>query len=208
MQLYTNFLRVAMNAEVDLDDGMQWTLHGSGYALNRAADVYANAATSELATGGGYTSGGIPAGVVSRTHTVANSWATQRANGGTYALGDVVRPAAANGFLYRAVAVSGVAGGAVPTYPTTIGLTVVDGGVTWVCYGIAITVLTAANPASWPAFSATGIRYLVLADRSTGGASTSPLVSVTDFGTDQAGTGQSWTVTPHATLGIAHFIHQ
>jgi hypothetical protein len=208
MQLYANFLRLAVNAEVDLDDGMIYTLHGSGYALNRATDAYASAATNELATGGGYTAGGTSAGVVSRTTTVANSWATQRANAGTYAVGDVVRPAAANGFLYRAAAVSGVTGGAPPAFPTAIGLTVVDGGVTWVCYGIAITVLTSANPPSWPGFSATGIRYLVLADRSSGVAATSPLVSVTDFGSDQSGTGQAWTVTPHPTLGLAHFIHQ
>jgi hypothetical protein len=207
MQVYTNFLRIAMNAEVDLDDGMTWTLHGSGYTLNRTTDDYANDATSELGTGSGYTAGGISAGVVSRTHTAANSWAVQRAASTAYVLGDVVRPAAANGFLYRATS-SGTTGAGLPTYPTVIGQTVVDGGVTWTCYGIAITVLTAANQASWPAFSATGIRYLVLADRSTGVASTSPLVAVTDFGTDQSGTGQSWTVTPHAALGYFHFIHQ
>jgi hypothetical protein len=195
-----------MNAEVDLDDGMQFTLHGSGYALNRVTDDYANDATSELATGGGYTSGGIPAGVVTRTTTAANSWATQRAATQAYTVGDVVRPAAANGFLYRATT-SGTTAAGLPTYPTTLGQTVVDGGVTWECYGIAITVFTAANPATWPTFTATGIRYMVLADRSTGVASTSPLVAVTDFGTDQAGTGQSWTVSPHPTLGLFHFIH-
>lgn len=207
MQIYTNFLRIAMNAEVDFDDGMTWTLHGSGYTLNRTTDDYANDATSELATGGGYTAGGISAGVVSRTHTVANSWGVQRAASTAYVAGDVVRPAAANGFLYRATT-SGTTGVGLPTYPTIIGQTVVDGGVTWTCYGIAITVMTAAVQASWPAFSATGIRYLVLADRSTGVAATSPLAAVTDFGSDQAGTGQSWSVTPHAALGYFHFIHQ
>lgn len=207
MQPYTNFLRVAMNAEVDLDDGMQWTLHGSGYALNRAADVYASSATSELATANGYTAGGIAAGVVARTHTVANSWTVQRAASTAYALGDVVRPAAANGFLYRATTAGSTAAG-LPAYPTVIGQTVVDGGVTWTCYGIAITVMLAANQPSWAAFSATGIRYVVLADRTTGVAATSPLVAVIDFGTDQAGTGQSWAVTPHAALGNFHFIHQ
>jgi hypothetical protein len=203
---YVSFPRLAMNAEVDLDDGMFYTLHGSGYALNRTTDDYANDATSELATGGGYTSGGLAAGVITRTTTAANSWATQRAASSPYVVGDVVRPAAANGFLYRATTSGSTAAG-LPTYPTTLGQTVVDGGVTWECYGIAITVFTAANPATWPAFSATGIRYMVLADRSTGVASTSPLVAVTDFGTDQSGTGQSWTVSPHPTLGLFHFIH-
>jgi len=204
---YVSFPRLAMNAEVDFDDGMTWTLHGSGYTLNRVTDDYANDATSELATANGYTSGGISAGVVSRTTTAANSWAVQRANSFAYVVGDVVRPATPNGFLYRATN-SGTSGGSIPSFPTTLGQTVVDGGVTWECYGIAITVFTAASAPSWPAFSATGIRYLVLADRSTGVASTSPLVAVTDFGSDQSGTGQTWTVTPHAALGFFHFIHQ
>lgn len=207
MQVYTNFLRIAMNAEVDLDDGMTFTLHTSTYAMSRTVDDYANDATNELATANGYTSGGIPAGVVSRTHTVANSWAVQRAASTAYVVGDVVRPAAANTFLYRATN-SGTTAAGLPTYPVILGQTVVDGGVTWECYGIAITVFTSANAATWSAFSATGIRYMVLADRTSGVASTSPLVAVTDFVTDQAGTGQNWTVTPHAALGWFHFIHQ
>lgn len=206
MQLYTNFTRLAMNAEVDLDDGMQWTLHTSAYTLSRTADDYANDATSELGTALGYTAGGIAAGVVSRTHTVANSWATQRAASTAYVAGDVVRPAAANGFLYRATTGGSTAAG-LPTYPTVIGQTVVDGAVTWTCYGIAITVFVAANNASWgPGFTPT-FRYLVLADRTTGVASTSPLVAVLDFVTDQTGTG-TFTVTPHATLGHFHYVHQ
>lgn len=208
MQLYTQFIRQALNAEVDFDDGMTFTLHTSTYALSRTADDYANDATNELATANGYTAGGIAAGVVSRTHTVANSWSVQRAASASYVVGDVVRPAAANGFLYRATN-SGATAAGLPTYPTILGQTVVDGAVTWECYGIAITVFTSANPPSWSApFSAGGIRYLVLADRSTGVAATSPLVAVTDFGSDQAGSGQSWSVTPHAALGLAHIVHQ
>jgi hypothetical protein len=208
MQVYTNFLRIAMNAEVDFDDGMTWTLHTSAYALNRTTDDYANDATNELGTANGYTAGGISAGVLSRTHTVANSWSVQRANSTAYVLGDVVRPATGNGFLYRATT-SGTTGGSIPTYPTVIGQTVVDGGVTWTCYGIAITVMLAATQPTWTLTSGvTTIRYLVLADRTTGVASTSPLVAVTDFVTDQSGTGQSWSVTPHPALGNFHFIHQ
>jgi hypothetical protein len=207
MQPYVSFPRVAMNAEVDFDDGMTWTLHASGYALNRVTDDYANDATNELATAGGYTAGGISAGVVSRTTTAANSWAVQRAASSPYVVGDVVRPAAANGFLYRATN-SGTTAAGLPAYPTTLGQTVVDGGVTWECYGIAITVFTAANAPSWTLTSGvTTIRYLVLADRSTGVASTSPLVAVSDFVTDQSGTGNTWTVTPHPALGFFHFIH-
>lgn len=208
MQLYTNFLRIALNAEVDLDDGMFFTLHGSGYTLNRAVDDYANDATSELGTSGGYTAGGQAAGVVSRTHTVANSWATTRAASTSYTVGDVVRPVSANGFLYRATN-SGATGASLPTYPTVLGQTVTDGAVIWECYGIAITVLTAANAPTWASpFTATGIRYVVLSDKTTGVASTSPLVAVADLVADQAGTGGAWGITPHPTLGLAHIIHQ
>jgi hypothetical protein len=208
MQLYTNFIRTCLNAEVDLDDGMTFTLHTSSYALSRTADVYASSATNELTTGGGYTAGGISAGVVSRTHTVANSWGVSRAASTAYTVGDVVRPASANGFLYRATN-SGTTGAGLPTYPTVLGQTVVDGGVTWECYGIAITVLTSANAPTWASpFTATGIRYLVLADRTTGVAATSPLVAVSDLVSDQAGTGGAWGITPHPSLGLAHIIHQ
>jgi hypothetical protein len=207
MQIYASLPRLMANAETDFDDGMTFTLHASGYALNRMTDDYANDATSELATAGGYTAGGIAAGVVSRTTTVANSWATQRANSTAYALGDVVRPATGNGFLYRATT-AGTTAGSIPTYPTVLGQTVVDGGVTWTCYGLAITVFTSANPATWTLTTGvTTIRYLVLADRTTGVASTSPLVAVTDFGTDQSGTGSTWTVTPHPQLGLFHIVH-
>lgn len=207
MQIYANLPRLMANAETDFDDGMTWTLHESGYALNRMTDDYANDATNELATAGGYTAGGISAGVVSRTLTVANSWSVQRANSFAYALGDVVRPAAANGFLYRATT-AGTTAGTVPTYPTVIGQTVVDGGVTWTCYGLAVTFFTAANAPSWTlTVGVTTIRYLVLADRTTGAAATSPLVAVTDFGTNQSGTGSTWTVTPHPQLGFFHIVH-
>jgi hypothetical protein len=196
-----------VNAEVDLDDNMTWTLHTSSYALDRFADDYVNDLTNELATGGGYTSGGISAGVVNRTLTVANSWATQRANSTAYALGDVVRPAAANGFLYRATS-AGTTAASIPTYPTVLGQTVTDGGVVWECYGRAIVVFTATNQPSWATATFTGVRYLVLSDRTAGTAATQPLIAVTDFVTNQAGGGGTWAVTPHATLGNFHLVIQ
>lgn len=207
MEWYSQAMLGAINAEIDFDDGMTWTLHGSGYALNRFADDFVNDLTSELATGGGYTSGGISAGVVNRVHTVANSWATQRAASTTYAVGDVVRPAAANGFLYRATSAGATAAGT-PAYPTVLGQTVTDGAVTWECYGRAIIVFTATTQPSWPTFTATGIRYLVLSDRTAGAASAQRLVAVTDFVTDQAGGGGTWAVTPHPQLGNFHIIVQ
>jgi hypothetical protein len=203
---YANALVKAVNAEIDLDDNMTATLHTSSYALSRTADDYVNDLTNELGTAGGYTAGGIALGVVSRTLTVANSWAVQRAASTAYLVGDVVRPAVANGFLYRATN-SGTTGAGLPTYPTVLGQTVVDSGVTWECYGIAIIVFTSANPITWTLTAGvTGIRYVVMSDRTTGVTSTEPLIMVHDFVTDQAGGGGAFTLNPHASLGLAHII--
>lgn len=49
-----------------------------------------------------------------------------------YSLGAAVRPVARNNFVYEAT-VGGTSGGTQPTFPTTPGATVVDGGVTWTC---------------------------------------------------------------------------
>jgi len=46
--------------------------------------------------------------------------------------GDCVRPTVPNGFVYEAT-VGGVSDIVEPVWPTTVGLTVVDGGVTWTC---------------------------------------------------------------------------
>lgn len=52
-----------------------------------------------------------------------------------YVLNDEIRPVPSNGYVYEATTVTGNSGAAQPTWPTTIGGTVVDGGVTWTCVG-------------------------------------------------------------------------
>jgi hypothetical protein len=49
------------------------------------------------------------------------------------AAGDII-PATQNGYWYQSTA-GGVTGGTEPTWPTTIGATVADGSVTWICIG-------------------------------------------------------------------------
>lgn len=207
MEWYAPAFGRAFNAEIDLDDNMTVTLHTSGYALDRFAHDYVNDLTNELATAAGYTVGGVSVGVVTRTLTVANSWALQRPASTAVALGDVYRPAAANGFLYRVV-VAGTTGAGLPTYPTVIGQTVTDGTATWVCYGRAITVFQCTTAPSWGTATFTGVRYAVLSDRTSGGgASTQPLIAVTDFVTDQSGGGGTFQLNPHASLGNFHIAH-
>lgn len=59
---------------------------------------------------------------------IANAWGTVTA----YAAGEIVTPSATNGYRYRAV-VDGTSDVAEPAWPTTIGDTIIDGTVTWLC---------------------------------------------------------------------------
>ena len=76
-------------------------------------------------------------------YVVDTSWVVTKVNqtysawvGSTnYALGDKVVPTVANGFYYEVTTDGGSSGGSQPTWPTTIGNTVVDGGITWTCAG-------------------------------------------------------------------------
>jgi len=59
---------------------------------------------------------------------------TSRANSTLYAQDAYVVPASPNGFYYKATT-GGTSAGSPPTYPTVLGATVADGGVTWTCWG-------------------------------------------------------------------------
>lgn len=202
MQWYRNAQVKLLNKEADLDsDSLKVTLHTSTYALDRAAHAYVSDLTNELAASGGYSTGGVTVSGLSVTKTEANSWGTSRANSTAYVVDQVVRPATGNGFLYRCV-VAGTSGGSVPTFPTAVGNTVADGGVTWENVGAAIIVIDFTDP-SWASFSATGIRYAVLSDRTPGTAATQPLIGVIDFGTDKAGGGGTFTIVGDAQ-GFLH----
>lgn len=188
-----------MNKEVDWDtDDLRLTLHSASYVPDLGAHDYVADLTNELATGGGYTSGGLAVAGKSITTTLGSAWGVQRAASTAYIVDDVVRPAAANGHLYRAVT-SGTTGGSLPTYPTGLGETVVDGGVTWQNVGQAILVLSFTNP-QWTAFTAGPARYAVLSDRTPAGAGAQPLLAITDFGSDRTGGGGNFDITLHTAL--------
>lgn len=157
------------------------------------------------ATGGGntgYTAGGQALTSKTVTYTAANSWSTQRANSTAYNAGDVVRPASANGYVYQATT-AGTSGGSVPTYPTVIGQTVVDGGVTWTCVGRGVLVVDAADP-SWTTINpGTLTAAYVLFYKDTGTPSTSPVILYWDLGGSQsASNGGSFTPQLDAGEGL------
>ena len=169
-----------------LSDTIKVALCTSSYSYNLDTHEFFNDVTNEI-TGTGYTSGGATLGSKTITYTAANSWGVAAATSTAYALGDIVRPSTGNGHLYRCI-VAGTSGGSAPTWPTVSGNTVADGSVTWAEIGRGVTVIDAADP-SWS--TATLTARMAVVYKSTGTASTSPLIAYLDFGgtiTSTAGT--------------------
>lgn len=182
-----------------LSDTIMVTLHSASYTPDLDTHAYVSNLTNELATGGGYTLGGIALTGRALTYTAASSWGTAAATTTAYAVETVVRPAAANGYVYRCVT-AGTSGGSVPTWSTTIGATVTDGTVTWETVGRGVVQFTATSP-SWSTATFGPCRYLVISDRTPATSATQPLIGLVDFGTDQTGGGGVFQVT-WATQGI------
>lgn len=194
MQWYANAFVTAFNKEADFDsDTMVETLHTATYTPDLAAHKYVSDLTNEVAAGGGYTTGGQTVTSCSKTLTAANSWTDQWTLSHAYAADFVVRPTSGNGFVYRA-AVAGTSSASQPTWPTVIGTTVTDGGVTWECVGRRVLVLTGTFP-SWTSSTITA-RYLVLSDRTPGTAATQPLFGLVDFGSSLSSSNGPFTYTP------------
>lgn len=203
-QLYRSALVRAWSGEVIWGShDIRATLHGTGYSPSLDTHAYTVSLAGELATGGGYTAGGVALAGKTAAYTAANSWATSRANSTAYPLFKVVRPAAANGYLYQCT-VAGTTGSTVPTFPALIGGSVVDGTVTWDCVGRGIVVLGAANP-SWASATFTGARYLVISDRTPAANTAQPLIGIHDFGSPQSGSGGTFAHQWETPDGVFHF---
>jgi len=71
------------------------------------------------------------AGTVTKVNQAYSAWVTLT----NYSIGDRVIPTVSNGYYYEVTTDAGSSGGAQPTWPTTVGSTVVDAGITWTCKG-------------------------------------------------------------------------
>lgn len=108
-------------------------------ALYGSVDTISTTPVTAEVLGAGYKGGLLkfakipnttPASVVKHAQFAAAA----RANTTAYGLNAYVLPATPNGFVYKAT-IAGTSGGSIPTYPTTLGGTVVDGTVTWTNVG-------------------------------------------------------------------------
>lgn len=70
-------------------------------------------------------------GTVTQVNPTLSAWVLST----DYALGNKVVPTSVNGYYYEVTTDAGSSAGTEPTWPTTIGNTVVDGGITWTCAG-------------------------------------------------------------------------
>lgn len=198
-QLYRNALRLALGANPSNwpSDSIFAALLTTAYTPAMDADDFWNdVSANELAAGSGYTANGVAVASKTLTYTAANSWATQWAASTAQLVGAIVRPTTGNGFVYRAQA-AGTTAASEPTWPTTIGATVTDSGVTWTCVGRGVVVFGCANP-SWAAITFTTVRYLVFVNRTPSTDATRPLLFLVDFGSAQSIAGGTFSFAVNA----------
>ena len=191
MKWYRQARLPAWQAQVNWNtDTIVVTQHTNAYVPNPDTDAFVSNLTSEVATGLGYTQGGIALAAKTITYTPANAWTVQWAPNTSYAVGQVVRPPAGNGQLFECV-VAGISSSSQPVWPA-YGLTVTDGTVTWWAGGSGIINWNASN-IQWPAYQGS-FRYLVVSDRQSGVTTTEPLLGFLDMLATNTGTGGNLNV--------------
>ncbi len=194
---YGNGRKKMVDGSIDLDgDTLKMALATSSYTPNKDTHDFFDDITNEV-TGTGYSAGGATLGSKTLTLTAANSWAVSWASGTAYAVGDIVIPGTPNGHLYRCI-VAGTSDSSGPSFPTVSGATVVDNTVTWAEMGTNTVAFDCAD-ISWATSTITA-RYGILY-KSTGTASTSPVIGYIDFGTNVSSTAATFQITIH-TAGV------
>jgi hypothetical protein len=196
-QWFHNALKQALSGNMNLpSDSVKMALLSAVPSLETAVH-WSDVSGNDISP----TGGGVVLTSVTVTETTANSWGDSWAATTAYAVGQVVRPATGNGFLYRCV-VAGTSAGSAPTFPTVFGETVIEtGGLEWVNCGSSITVLTAGAATFTAASGTISPLCAVIYDAQTGVAATEPLVALGTFASTPTAT--TVTVSPDANLGFA-----
>jgi hypothetical protein len=195
---YSKFPANALGGEVAgdtfaidfLSDTIKALLTTSSHTVNLDTHETLSDITNDVSAGGGYSTGGVVLTTKTVVVTPADSWTVVRANTTAYAVGDIVRPATPNGFVYIC-AVAGTSTGAPPTFSTTMGRETADGTVVWSTVGRAVMTLDCDDP-SWSAATITARNIHIY--KSTGVAGTSPLMIVGQFDVDAISTGGTFVV--------------
>ena len=197
---YANAVDQAFTGKINVaSDALKMLLLATSDIANTGSHVhYSDISADELATGNGYTVGGATLTSVTHTVTTGSSWATQWAATTAEAVGALVRPATANGYLYVCTT-AGTTGSTAPTWPTAVNATVTDGTVTWACVGEAIWQLSSAA-VQWTAPAGNTLAAVAAAiyDSTPGSAATDPLITAEDFGGTISATGSTYTISPPA----------
>jgi hypothetical protein len=185
-------------------DTITCSLHTNAHTPNFDTHDYFDDVNNEV-TGSGYTPGGQNLASKTKVTTMADAWGVQRANATAYELGQIVRPATGNGWLYECV-VAGTSGGSIPAFPTYIGGEVADGAAKWACIGRGITVFDAADP-TWNPSTIANARHAIYR-KNTGTPSTSMLIGCDTFASDQSSSSGAMTVVIPAAEGVYFLVMQ
>lgn len=82
-----------------------------------------------------------------------------------YTIGDTVKPTTENGYIYKCTS-AGTSDSSEPSWPTTIGNTVTDGGVTWECWSVNVSESEVSDGFGYTADGATLSNVSVTKDTS------------------------------------------
>ncbi len=172
-------------------DNIVITQHTSSYIPNLDTDAFVSNLNNEVVTGNGYVQGGISLTGKTASYVPANSWLDAWAPVVAYQAGQIVRPAAGNGFLFRCV-IAGTSGVSAPLWPASVGTLIADGSVTWLCLSAGAVSLTASS-LQWLSYAGS-LRYLVISDRTPSLASAQPLIALCDLGSQVTGSGGNFSI--------------
>lgn len=198
-QLYSHFQYSLLTGAVNYtSDKLKVGLLSSAYVPNLYTHQHWSDVSGSEVSGSGYTAGGASVSGASVTVTSASVWSPVWAGFTAYNYGQIIAPNSYTGYVYRCVG-AGTSGGSAPSFPTTEGLTVADGSVTWATAGNAVTVAT-SSIVQWSNLTVTA-SYAVLYDAQQSAASVQPLIALQTFAAPQSPVNVTFQLSPDPTLG-------